>query len=166
MLSREHVDEAFEAAYGHLKELALAISRNDRQQRVEPTSLVHETWMRMARGATWQDELHFKAIAARAMRQVLVDRVRAHEADKRGGGWQRVTLHGLASSPRILDEIELSDALDDLEREHPGLARLVELRLFGGLTHAEVATLLEIGERSAERRWRLARAWLIHRLER
>jgi len=159
------VDSVFESIYTQLRDMAAVISRQEAHAAVQPTSLVHEAWLKMMGGVDCESQVHFKSIAARAMRQVLRDRVRRQGAQKRGGGWRQVTLAKLGSEPRLVDEIALSDALDELEQLKPRLGKVVELRLLGGLTHRETAELLGISERSAERDWRLARAWLIRRLD-
>ncbi len=159
------VDQAFASIYAQLRDMAAAISRQEAHAAVQPTSLVHETWLKLMRGVDFESESHFKSIAARAMRQVLRDRAKARRAKKRGGDWRQVTLTQLGSAPRVVDEIALSDALDELEQLKPRLGQVVELRLLGGLSHKECAAILGISERSVERSWRLARAWLIDRLE-
>lgn len=135
--------------------------RNDHT--LQPTALLHEAWLRLAGvHEPWRDQTHFVAAAAGAMRRVLVDHARARGRDKRGGGGARVTL-----APELLDAtIEPSDvlAVDDavlsLAAVDPELARIVELRVFGGLTHPEIAALLDVSLRHVERGWRLARAFL------
>jgi len=165
MSGPSQVDDVFASIYAQLRDMAAAISRQEAQAAMQPTSLVHETWLKLVGGVEFESETHFKSIAARAMRQVLRDRVRRRRALKRGGDWRQVTLAQLGSAPRMVDEIALNDALDELERLRPRLSQVVELRLLGGLSHREIATVLGVTERSVERNWRLARAWLIDRLD-
>ena len=119
---------------------------------------------------SWEGRAHFFAIAAKAMRDLLVDHARAKNARKRGGGWNRITLTGLSDNdfgrPEAnVDLIALEEALRDLEAVDPRQAQIVELRFFAGLTVDEVASVLGVSERTALYDWRMARAWLRARLE-
>jgi RNA polymerase sigma factor (TIGR02999 family) len=108
------------------------------------------------------------ALAARVMRQVLVDHARARGRGKRGGGLQRVTLTGdLAAAPQPgnFDALDLERALDVLAAEHPEKARVVEMRFFGGMSQDEIAEVEAVTTRTVERHWRFARAWLLARLD-
>ncbi len=132
---------------------------------LQPTVLVNEAWLRLVGGdrpAAARDRGHFCALAARAMRNVLVDHRRARGAQKRDAGGERETLAGVAASVRErgADVLELHDALERLEALDPELGRLVELRHFAGLSIAETAAALELSSATVERRWRVARAWL------
>lgn len=162
------VREVFEAIYDHLRSLAGAMGQDRAMVTIQPTELVHEVFLRMskARSLEWKDEAHFRAIAARAMRQVLIDRARARLAVRRGGGLERVTLSGL-DDPASLGDVDLLDldkALTELEQMDPRRAHLVVLRIFGGLVERELAQELGLSERSVRREWRVARAWLAMRL--
>lgn len=154
--------------YDELRALAARrLGRDLEGQTLQPTALVHEAWARLVEsGATASDRAHFFALAARAMRSVLIDHVRAKAAAKRGGGQVRVTLTGnLASAdPSTLDLLALDDALRRLAQLDERRARAVELRFFGGLTNAEVSTVLGISEATVERDLRLAKAWLARAL--
>lgn len=131
---------------------------------VQPTALVHEAWMRIARrpGAAFDDRAHFLGTAARAMRNLLVDLARARASEKRGGDRERMPLEVALElfDERAVDLVLLDDALDRLAEEDGQLAAVVELRFFGGLTHDEVAGVLGLSVPTVERRWRSARAWL------
>ena len=135
---------------------------------LQATALINEAWMRISRldGLSFEGRRHFYAFASRAMRSVLVDHARKRAASKRGGDDLRLSITSVArlSEPQpdadTLDLLDLNDALERLQAKDPELARLVELRFFAGLTNAAVAELLGVTERSIERRWRFARAWL------
>jgi RNA polymerase sigma factor (TIGR02999 family) len=134
---------------------------------LQPTALVNEVWLRLF----GQEELHFESRQAfhrfisRVMRTVLIDHARAALADKRGGDRERVSLTLILQdatdtpAPEV-DVLELDAALGRLEALDPDLARLIELRFFGGLRHPQIAELLGTSLRTVERQWRLARAWL------
>ena len=132
---------------------------------ITPTVLVHEAWLRLARDTAIPatSELHFKRIAARAMRRVLIEAARARKAEKRGGGAALVTFDealagGAEAAPD--DVLALDAALDELARLNPRQAQVVEHRFFGGLEMSEIAEALEVSETTVERDWRAARAWL------
>lgn len=134
---------------------------------LQPTALVNEVWLRLF----GQEELHFEGrqafhrFVSRVMRTVLIDHARAALADKRGGDRERVSLTLILQdatdtpAPEV-DVLELDGALGRLEALDPDLARLIELRFFGGLRHPQIAELLGTSLRTVERQWRLARAWL------
>jgi RNA polymerase sigma factor (TIGR02999 family) len=154
--------------YDELRRLAAAYMRRERPgQTLQATALVHEVYLRLAgAGAPWQDERHFIGIAARAMRQILVERARARGAQKRWAGLDRVSLsHALAAA---VDPEGLLPALDDalakLERLDPEQARIVDLRYFAGCSIEETAELLQMSPATLKRRWSLARAWLFREL--
>lgn len=130
---------------------------------ISATGLVHEAYAKMAGHDGWANQAHLKSVAARAMRQVLTDRARARSAAKRGGGARDLTLHDhLAGASEAAPDqvIAIDAALDRLAGRDPGLARLVELRFFGGLEVTEVAEVLGISVRTAARRWARAKAHL------
>jgi len=165
---RRELDQLFGVAYEELRRLAGQVRTEGDGETLSPTALVHEAWMRLA-GSPELGNLslvHFKRVAARAMRQVLVDAARRRGADKRGGGAAAVTFDdhvGLADRP-IHDLLELDAALGELARMSPRQATLVEARFFGGMEVGEAAEFLEISEATAHRDWRAARAWLSGRL--
>ena len=113
-----------------------------------------------------QDEGHFKAVAARCIRRILVDHARARDAQKRGGGRERfaLTTRLLGDSHTHVELTELDDLLDQLANEDKRAADVVELRFFGGMTTEQAADFLDISRATAERDWRFARAWLYARL--
>ncbi|TVP44069.1 MAG: RNA polymerase subunit sigma-70 [Gemmatimonadales bacterium] len=165
---RRALDHLFGLAYEELRRLAGQVRTAGDGETLSPTALVHEAWMRLAGSPELGDLslVHFKRVAARAMRQVLVDAARRRGAGKRGGGAAAVTFDddvGLADRP-IHDLLELDAALGELARMSPRQATLVEARFFGGMETREAAEFLEISEATANRDWRAARAWLSGRL--
>ncbi len=162
---RAVLDSAFLATYGELRRLASHLQRHDAASTIDPTGLVNAAWLKLSGTPEVANTspLHFKRIAARAMRQVLVEAARRRQADKRGGADAvAVTLpDNLAESSTIAtDVLALHDALDALARVSPRPAAVVEARFFGGLNTAEIASLLDISEATVLRDWRIARAWL------
>lgn len=163
------LDSLFSAAYEELRRLASAVQRDDPGITLSPTALVNEAWLKLAGSAVApQSKLHFKRIAARAMRQVLVEAARRRQASKRAGAAALVTFDDAARQPAgtAHDVLALQDALDELARLHPRQAEMVESRFFGGLTTPEIAQLLGISEATVLRDWRAARAWLSHEMGR
>jgi RNA polymerase sigma factor (TIGR02999 family) len=136
---------------------------------LQATALVNEAWMRLGLdgGAAWSDRQHFLAFASRVMRSVLVDHARRRGRAKRGGDRERVPLEIALeqSAARGVDALDLGSALDELEATEPRLARVVELRFFGGLSMEETARVLDVSLSTAERSWRLARVWLREALQ-
>jgi RNA polymerase sigma factor (TIGR02999 family) len=163
------LDALLPLVYDELRRIAHAQMRRERPgQTLDATALVHEAWMRLGGGATAAgDRTHFLGIAARLMRQILVERARARHAAKRGGHRERVTLDErlMPSADRPIDVLALDQALERLASLDPLNARLVELRFFGGLTVEEAADALEISPATLKRRWALARAFLFRELE-
>ena len=161
-------DALFEEVYAYLRNLAANMHR-ERGARadMDPTSLVHEAWTKLKQGqARWESKRHFAALAARAMRQIVVDRARRQDSAKRGGGWERVSLAGLASEDDALDIVALDRALTELATHDAIAAQIVELKFLGGLQHEEISETLQVSLRTVERKWRSARAWLLATLSR
>ena len=136
---------------------------------LQPTALVNEAWMKLfgSPGVDFHGRSHFIGVAAHAMHSILVDHARGRAAQKRGGSYERVALDQvlLLFDDRSIDVLALEDALQDLAAFDGPLARLVELRCYGGLTHSAIAATEGRSLRSVERDWRTARAWLLVRLE-
>ena len=156
--------------YDELRRIARNQVRRERPgQTLQPTALVHEAWLRLmsSRGLSPENRAHFLGIAANAMRQILVERARARNAQKREGKRHRVTLDEgmLRDAGRPLDVEALDEALTRLAESHPEYARIVELRFFAGLTVEEAAEVLNISPATLKRRWTLAKAWLVRELE-
>ena len=168
MAEGQSADELAALVYNELRRLARAYMRRERPgQTIQATALVHEAYMRLADvGAPWKDERHFVGIAARSMRQILVERARARGAQKRWGGLDRVSLVesliGATQEDAMLPALD--DALARLEKIDPQQARIIELRFFGGLSIEEAADALDISPATLKRRWTLARAWLFREL--
>jgi RNA polymerase sigma-70 factor (ECF subfamily) len=154
--------------YDELRRIAAHFIRGERPgQTLQATALVHEAYLRLATAGTpWHDKRHFVGIAARAMRQILVERARARGAQKRWAGLDRVTLtDALAvAAPDAAMLPALDEALTRLEAIDPEQARLVELRYFAGLSIEEAAEALSMSPATLKRRWALARAWLFREL--
>jgi len=147
-----------------LRRLAAAYLRRERPgQTLQATALVHEAYLRLAgAGSPWQDKRHFVGIAARSMRQILVERARARGAQKRWAGLDRVSLTDALALVGQQDAMlpALDEALDRLEQVDAEQARIVELRFFAGLSIEETADALGMSPATLKRRWSLARAWL------
>jgi RNA polymerase sigma factor (TIGR02999 family) len=158
------LDELFSITYEELRRLASAVRRGDPSATLSPTALVNEAWLKLRESPSVArtSPAHFRRIAARAMRQVLIEAARRRRAEKRGGGAPMVSfeesLHHAGTGAD--DLLALDHALDDLARIEPRQASLVECRFFGGFEIAEVAALLDVSESTALRDWRAARAWL------
>ena len=156
--------------YDELKGLARNLfRRQDRGHTLQPTALVHEVYLRLAdqTRSDWRSRTHFFAVAARGMRQILLDQFRRRQADKRGGAWQRVTFSGgeLIEEAAELDLLALHEAHEELAAEDPRESRIVELRFFGGLGVEEIAEVLQVSRSTVEADWRHARAWLRRKLQ-
>jgi RNA polymerase sigma factor (TIGR02999 family) len=171
MIDRDALDRLFSVTYEELRRLAASVRRSDWAASLSPTMLVNEAWMKLAASPAFRSTslLHFKRIAARAMRQVLVEAARRRHAAKRGGPAALfVTFdESIQQAAQSADElIALDVALDDLARVNPRQAAMVESRYFAGLEVAEIATLLDVSEATIQRDWRAARAWLAAQIER
>jgi RNA polymerase sigma factor (TIGR02999 family) len=169
-VSREELDYLFSLAYEELRRLAAAVRRSDPSATLSTTALVNEAWLKLAHSPRFEStsHLHFKRIAARAMRQLLVEAARRRNAEKRGGGDETAVLDedGAEWLPRGEDLLALDMALDELARMNARQALMVEARFFGGMEWAETAELLHCSEATVMRDWRAARAWLAVKLQR
>jgi RNA polymerase sigma factor (TIGR02999 family) len=159
-----------EDVYTELRRVAGRYVRRERAQTVQATELVHEAYLRLARDKPrqWQNRAHFVAIAAIAMRRLLVERARRRGADKRGGQRVQVTLDErlLAADPDTSpDLVALDRALARLADLDPQQARIVELRYFGGLSVEETAEAIGVSPATVKRHWTMAKAWLLRELE-
>jgi len=166
---RQALDHLFSVTYEELRRLASSVRRGDPCATLSPTALVNEAWLKLAGSPqiAATSRLHFKRIAARAMRQLLVEAARRRNADKRNGGTEiTVTFdESLRREPTgSRDLLALNSALDELARMNPRQALMVESRFFGGLDIPETASLLNISEATVQRDWRAARAWLAQEL--
>ena len=135
---------------------------------LQPTALVNEAYLKLVNAARvrWQGRAHFLRVAARAMRQILVNHATARAADKRGGDWTRITLDDeIAGSPnRVLEVLSLNEALEKLSRNDERMAQIVELRVFAGMPVREVAHVLGVSKRTVDSDWQFAKLWLADEL--
>ena len=155
--------------YGELRKLARArMARLPPGQTLQPTALVHEAYVRLVgkAGLRLEGRKHFFFAAARAMRDILVERARGKAGPKRGGGRRRVELDADAAAyePPPEDVLAVNEALAELEKEDPLKAQIVSLRYFAGMNAAEAAEVLGLSERTLHRHWRFLKAWLRRRL--
>ncbi len=163
------LDRILPAVYRELRQLAAAYLQAERKgHTLQPTALAHEAYLRLAGGTApaWKGRAHFLGIAARVMREILVDHARRRKALKRGGG-RALTV--MSESLRLADDRpvafdDLDRALQDLAKLSGRQARVVELRFFGGLTVEETAEVLGVSPVTVKRDWALARAWLYREL--
>jgi RNA polymerase sigma factor (TIGR02999 family) len=165
----DQVDAWFQTAYDELRRLAEDQMRRERDDHtLQPTALLNEAWAKLAGSdlEDWSDRTRFMGVAARAMRQILVDHARRRAAAKRGGGGRRTTLAGLGDAIDLDGILALDEALDRLDRIEPRLRQVVEYRFFAGLTDAETADLMGVTRRTVQRDWAKARAWLHRELGR
>ncbi len=164
-LPRPAVDRIFAAAYRELRASAGRAMRRERSDHtLQPTELINEVYLRLA-GETperWQDRAHFFGIASRAMRQVLVDHARRRCAQKRGAGRVAISLEdaGIGAGDAGIDLVDLERSLQRLARLHPRMARVVELRVFGGLSGEEISLVAGVSRKTVVDDWRVAVLWL------
>ena len=167
----EAVDLLLPRVYDQLRAVAAALIRNERPDHtLQPTALVHEAYLKLVGRAPIDERgrTHLLAIAARAMRQILVDHARRHNAGKRGGGCVTISLDeeaGLVQGCSV-DFSHVNEALDRLARLQERKSQVVELRFFGGLTNEQIAEFLGVSVSTVEEDWRVARAWLARELSR
>ncbi len=157
--------ELLAALYTELRGIAERCMAGERADHtLQPTALVHEAYVRLFEGGPpdLEGRVHFVRLAARAMRNVLIDHARARRADKRGAGERKEALDRTLAyvEESTVEALDLEAALSRLERLDEELARIVELRFFGGLTVPEIAELERLSVPTVERRWRVARSWL------
>lgn len=164
-------DRLLPLVYGELKRIAAAHMRRERPDNsLQPTALVHEAYLKLIgiRKIEWQNRAHFYAMASRLMREILIDKARRDDAEKRGRGVTMIALDdALARTPaRDVNLLALDRALDELATQHERKAKIVEMRFFGGLTEEEIACVLGISVRTVKREWQFTRAWLFSALSR
>jgi len=165
------LEELTPLVYDELRRLARSyLRRRSFRQSLQPTMIVHETWLKLVdqHQVTWQNRAQFFGLAAKIMRDLLVDHARERQAVKRGGDRERVSLSVVDDrGPRVeqqIDLLALDEALDRLTEINPRRGQVILLRFFGGLTGAETAAALGVSEVTVERDWSLARAWLYNEL--
>lgn len=163
------LDRLFPLVYQELHTVAhRQLARGRPGNTLNTTALVHEAFLKLSGSPApeWESQRHFFAVAARAMRQIIVDYARHLTADKRGGGIPDLSLDAgrVAAMDRAPELVALDEALTDLSRLSPRLAHVVELRFFAGLSVEETAEVLEVSPRTVKREWQKARAWLYRAL--
>lgn len=167
--------ELITALYPVMKDIARSrLARSSAQVTLRATDLVHEAYERLSQGKNnqWNDRVHFLAVAANAIRNVVIDYLRSKEATKRGGELQVLSLnelvgdsdHPLGELDMSLDWLGVDRALQELEKMSPETGRLVELKFYSGLSTDEIADVMKISRATVVREWRFARAWLADRL--
>jgi RNA polymerase sigma factor (TIGR02999 family) len=169
---RRSLDQLFSLTYEELRRLAASVKRGDQSNTLSPTALVNEAWLKLAKspGVAAQSPLHFKRIAARAMRQLLIEAARRRKSHKRGGNGEVIfvtfddSVDGAATCGQ--DLLALDAALSELARFEPRQAAIVESRFFAGLEVSEISDLLGVSEATVLRDWRAAKAWLGQALRR
>ena len=167
---RSALDELLPLVYGELRRIASRQLKAERTgHTLQPTALVHEAYLRLVdqRHVSWHDRAHFFGVAAQMMRRILVDHARRHTAAKRGAGVTSISVDDVRelAAANEIPILEFDQALDRLQHVDAKLARLVELRAFGGLTIEEAAHVLDISASTVKREWRTAKAWLTRELD-
>lgn len=158
-------DRLMPLVYDELRQIARRQLRGERSDHTLDTSaLTHEVYLKLVGESEvdWENRAHFFVLAARAMRQILIDHARKRNAQKRGGNWTRTTLssRNLRVEVQMGELIDLDEGLRRLHEIDERASRVVELRFFGGMTEDEVAEVLDVSTRTVQRDWRKARAWL------
>jgi len=167
---RAALDALVPLVYDELRGIASrSLQRESAGHTLQTTALVHEAYLRLVEQdrVRWQNRTQFFAIAASLVRRILVDHARTGNASKRGGGAQKAPLDEAAifSPRRPADMLALDDALSELSAMDERKCRIVELKFFGGLTAAEIASVLDLSEATVRRDWSMARAWLFQQLK-
>jgi RNA polymerase sigma factor (TIGR02999 family) len=167
----QRANELLPLVYEELRKLAASkLARESPGQTLQATALVHEAWLRLGgdQQPPWQNQAHFFAAAAEAMRRILVDRARRRKALRRGGDPERVDLESIPLAMEVNDDqlLGVHEALGRLAEHDPNKAELVKLRFFAGLTIQETAKVLGLAPTTAKRHWAYARAWLYREIKR
>jgi RNA polymerase sigma-70 factor (ECF subfamily) len=166
-----HLSRVMPEVYNELRKLARGYMAREKRgpQTLQATALVNEAYLRLMKEKAhgWRNRAHFCAIAANAMREILVEKARARAAKKRGGSRARVSYRDDIDSGReqSIDLLSLHEAMERLEAQDPKLARVVELRFFGGLTVEETAEVINVSPVTVKRSWSMAKAWLKREME-
>jgi RNA polymerase sigma factor (TIGR02999 family) len=165
------VDRLLPLVYDEMRRLAASyLGREGPNHTLQPTALVHEAYLGLVQQteANWKGSAHFYAVAAQAMRRILIDHAERKRAAKRGGGWNRVALSQAETPGGTQGEVDLlalDEALGKLQKLDERQCRIVELRFFGGLGVEDTATVMGISPRLVEMEWSMARAWLYRQLQ-
>jgi RNA polymerase sigma-70 factor, ECF subfamily len=168
---RSALEKLTPLVYRELHRLAQAYMRGERAgHSLQTTALVNEAYLRLIdiQQMDWRNRAHFYGVAAQLMRHILVDLARSRKQQKRGGGWEQVSLDQALTihSDRTADLLDIDNALKSLATLDERQSRIVELRFFGGLTETEIAEVLHVSPRTVQSDWNLARAWLLRELSR
>lgn len=163
-------DQLMEIVYEELRRQAARYLRRERRDHtLQPTALVHEAYIQLIDQSrvNWENRAHFFGAAARSMRRILVDHARAHQAEKRGSGEERLPLDEAIAVPenKDLNILALNEALEELARLDERQSRIVELRYFGGLSIDETATVTGVSPATVKREWAMAKAWLQNQIK-
>lgn len=166
----ESAEELLSLVYEELRRLAVSkMAQQPPGQTLQATALVHEAWLKVAGGQSspWQNREHFFRTAAQAMRQILIDRARRHLSARHGVSTERVNVDEVEIAAPAKDEtlLQLDEALNELRTASPERGAIVDLRFFAGLSEPEVAEILHLSERTVQRQWSYARAWLFARIQ-
>ena len=162
-------DQLLDLVYGELRRLAAyKLGREAPGQTLQPTALVHEAWLKLvgAGEQKFKNHRHFFAVAAEAMRRILIDRARRRKTQRHGGQCERVELWETRLAAPAEDDqlLAVNEALEKLELQYPAQAQVVKLRYFGGMTNEEVAQTLNLSVSTVKTYWTFARAWLFDAL--
>jgi RNA polymerase sigma factor (TIGR02999 family) len=168
--NHQATDELLPLVYEELRRIAAArMAQEAAGQTLQPTALVHEAWLRMVgEGArTWKNRAHFFGAASEAMRRILIDNARRKSRLKRGGDQQRIDLEDVDLAAASPDDkiLMIDEALERLKAEDEEKGRIVVMKFFGGLTNQEVAQNLGVTERTVERQWAYAKAWMFRQIQ-
>jgi len=171
---RSALEKLTPLVYRELHRLAQAYMRGERPgHSLQTTALVNEAYLRLIdiQQMDWRNRAHFYAVAAQLMRHILVDFARSRNQQKRGGGWEEVSLDQVVTihsdgSADLADLLDLDEALTSLAKLDERQSRIVEMRFFGGLTETEIAEVLHVSPRTVQSDWNLARSWLLRELSR
>ena len=167
---RQASSDLLPLVYEELRQLAGArMAREASGQTLQPTALVHEAWLRLVGegNRSWENRAHFFGAAAEAMRRILIESARRKSRLKRGGGQLRVDIDEIELAATTPDEkiLLIDEALERLKAEDEEKAKIVVLKFFGGLTNQEVAQSLNVTERTVERQWAFAKAWMFRSIQ-
>ena len=167
---RQASSDLLPLVYEELRQLAGArMAREAAGQTLQPTALVHEAWLRLVGegNRNWENRAHFFGAAAEAMRRILIESARRKSRLKRGGKQERVDINDVDLAAATPDDkvLLIDEALEKLKAEDPEKARIVVLKFFGGLTNQEVAHTLNVTERTVERQWAFAKAWMFRSIQ-
>ena len=162
-------EELLPLVYEELRKLAVArMAREAPGQTLQPTALVHEAWLRLVGNESqqWGGRAHFFAAAAEAMRRILVERARRRQRLRHGGGQEKVDINAVEIPAPVDDEklIQVHEILGEMEVEDASQAQIVKMRFFMGMSSTEIATALSVSEKTVQRQWTHAKAWLFTRI--